>query len=91
MTATRKRRKRTEPPRPLGTEGSRVWDAYVGRVSDLELLLVLAQTCDERELLRPRVLRGDVSDRNALRTLEARIGDLRTAVERDASWTAYSR
>lgn len=69
----------------------RVWELYAPRVSDLEQLLLLAQTCDERELLRPRVLRGDVTDRSALRALEQRIGDLRTSVERDASWTAYSR
>ena len=68
-----------------------MWTRYALTVSDLEQLLMLAQTCDERELLRPRVLRGDVSDRSALRALEARIDDLRTAVERDASWFAYSR
>ncbi len=80
-----------DPPRPLGTEGQRVWESYAARVTDLELLLLLAQTCDERELLRPRVLRGDVTDRGALRSLESRIDELRTSVERDASWSAYSR
>ena len=80
-----------EPPRPLGTEGQRVWGQYAGRVSDAEALLLLAQTCDERDLLRPRVLRGDVTDRGALRSLESRIDELRTSVERDASWSAYSR
>lgn len=80
-----------EPPRPLGQEGRRCWDEYAEHVSNREALLLLAETLDERALLRPRVLRGDTDDRAALRSLEARINDLRDQVQRDAAWQTYSR
>jgi hypothetical protein len=76
-----------EPPRPLGPEGrrlwARVWDAGRGWVSpgsDLDMVLMLAETLDERVALRLRLLKaGDAADwreRVALRALDEQITQL---------------
>jgi phage terminase small subunit len=70
-----------EPPRPLGPEGTklwnRVWDngkTWISPVSDIELVLLMCESMDERTQLRLTVLRGsDWRDRVALRSLESQL------------------
>ena len=77
-----------DPPRPLGPAGralwNRIWDA--GRTwiapSDLDLVLLVAESTDERVALRLRMLRGggDWRDRVALRALDAQIASILSAL-----------
>lgn len=70
-----------EPPRPLGPEGmklwNRVWDAgraWISPTSDIEHVLILCETMDERSQLRLTVLRGsDWRDRVALRSIDSQL------------------
>lgn len=71
-----------EPLRPLGQEGTRMWDriwssggSWIAPTTDIELVQLACEAMDERVSLRVVVLRGsDWRDRVALRTIE---GDLR--------------
>ena len=82
----------TDPPRPLGIEGTKVWDAWHRKVTDKDRLLTLAETVDERTFLRTRVLRdGNPADREALRTLDRTIETTLAAVKDDANWRRYQR
>jgi hypothetical protein len=74
-----------EPPRPLGPEGrkmwTRVWEygrAWVAPGSDLDFVLMLCESMDERVMLRVAVLRGtgDWRDRVALRNLDEQITNM---------------
>lgn len=74
-----------DPPRPLGPEGRKMWEriwqagrAWVSTGSDLDVVLLLCESMDERVALRVRVLRGDGDwrDRVALRHLDAQISSL---------------
>jgi hypothetical protein len=79
-----------EPPRPLGPEGRRLWARVweAGRSwlapSDLDLVLLLCETMDERVVLRLHVLRAgddfDWRDRVALRHLDEQISRLLSAL-----------
>ena len=70
-----------EPARSLGSDGftmwHRVWSAGIPWLSphtDVELLLILCESVDERTALLERVLSsGDNSDRRALRALNSEI------------------
>jgi len=70
-----------EPARSLGSDGftmwHRVWSAGIPWLSphtDVELLLMLCESVDERTALLERVLSsGDNSDRRALRALNSEI------------------
>lgn len=76
------------PPRPLGTEGlklwNRVWDSgrtWISPDSDIELVTILCESMDERTQLRLTVLRGtDWRDRVALRTLEGQLVSILSAL-----------
>src|SRR5215213_4948773 len=73
-----------DPPRPLGAEGRRLWDAlwnlnrqWIDRQIDVEHVALLCESMDERIGLRVRTLRSnDWRDRVALRALEAQIAQL---------------
>lgn len=73
-----------DPPRPLGPEGTRMWArvwhggrSWISGSSDLDLVLLLCESMDERLSLRMRVLRGgDWRDRVALRSLDSQIGQM---------------
>jgi hypothetical protein len=79
-----------EPPRPLGPEGRRLWARVweAGRSwlapSDLDLVLLLCETMDERVVLRLHVLRAgddfDWRDRVALRHLDEQVESLLSAL-----------
>lgn len=77
-----------EPLRPLRTEGRRMWDRIWGNgavwlspATDIELVQTLAESVDEREVLRPKVLdEGDTSDRIALRKLDDQIKSMLSAL-----------
>jgi len=70
-----------EPPRPLGPEGLKLWErvwtngrAWISDRTDIEHVLLLCESMDERTALRLQVLRGsDWRDRVALRSLEHQI------------------
>jgi len=70
-----------EPPRPLGPEGTKLWNrvwengkTWISPVSDIELVLLMCESMDERTQLRLTVLRGsDWRDRVALRSLESQL------------------
>ena len=70
-----------EPPRPLGREGLKLWErvwtngrAWISDRTDIEHVLLLCESMDERTALRLQVLRGsDWRDRVALRSLEHQI------------------
>src|SRR4249920_162614 len=70
-----------DPPRPLGPEGRKMWERvwqsgrqWVSGGSDLDLVLLLCESMDERVALRVTVLRGsDWRDRVALRALDGQI------------------
>jgi hypothetical protein len=81
------------PPRPLGTEGTKVWNAWCRRVDDRDRLLALCEAVDERLFLRTKVLRGEVvpAERDGLRKLDREIEAALTAVRKDAQWRAYAR
>jgi len=73
-----------DPPRPLGPEGRKMWERvwqsgrqWVSGGSDLDLVLLLCESMDERVALRVTVLRGsDWRDRVALRALDGQIATL---------------
>lgn len=80
--------KAPEPPRPLGPEGlrlwNRVWDAgraWVSPSSDIEHVLIMCETMDERSQLRLAVLRGsDWRDRVALRSIDNQLASMLSAL-----------
>lgn len=81
----------TEPARPLGSEGRRLWNEWVDR-ADPDVLLTLCEATDERQMLRLKVLRENVlSDRVALRALDAYLAEEIDAFKRAAAWDAYAR
>lgn len=74
-----------KPPRPLGTEGSAAWKrvwglrtTWIDPERDLEHVLLLCESIDERVGLRVKVLRdpSDWRGRTALRNLDQQIADL---------------
>lgn len=75
-----------DPPRPLGTEGTRLWQrvwdlrsTWISRDIDLDHVALLCESMDERVALRVRVLRdGAWRDRVALRALDMQINALMT-------------
>lgn len=77
-----------EPPRPLGPEGMRLWKriweagrAWVSPTSDIEHVLILCETMDERSQLRLNVLRGsDWRDRVALRSIDGQLTSMLSAL-----------
>lgn len=73
-----------KPPRPLGTEGTRLWRRiwaleapWIDRSVDLDHVLVLCESVDERVALRVKVLRDpdDWRTRNQLRNLDAQVNE----------------
>jgi hypothetical protein len=70
-----------DPPRPLGPAGLALWQGTWSSASawisttDVELLLMTAESCDERSVLRAKVMAGEADwrERNALRALDERI------------------
>jgi hypothetical protein len=76
------------PPRPLGPEGlklwTRIWDegkSWISPASDLEVVILLCESMDERTQLRLQVLKGsDWRDRVALRSLESQIVSMLSAI-----------
>ncbi|MFZ9845469.1 MAG: phage terminase small subunit P27 family [Candidatus Nanopelagicaceae bacterium] len=76
------------PPRPLGPEGlklwNRIWDegkSWISPASDLEVVILLCESMDERTQLRLQVLKGsDWRDRVALRSLESQIVSMLSAI-----------
>lgn len=82
MTA---RRRPLKPPRPLGTEGTKTWrriwslnTSWIDESVDLEHVLVLCESMDERVQLRVNVLRDpdDWRTRNQLRNLDGQITEM---------------
>lgn len=77
-----------EPPRPLGPEGLKLWNriwekgkTWISPASDLELVMLLCESMDERTQLRVQVLRGsDWRDRVALRSLESQLVSMLSAL-----------
>ncbi len=77
-----------DPPRPLGVEGRRAWDrvwemrkGWIHADTDLEHVLMLAESIDERVGLRVRVLRdNEWRDRVGLRALDQQVADLAGAL-----------
>jgi len=73
-----------DPPRPLGEEGRKSWDRlwalrrpWIEADADLEHVLLMCESIDERVGLRIRVLRSNEwRDRVALRALDAQIAGL---------------
>jgi len=73
-----------DPPRPLGDEGRKSWDRlwalarpWIERDADLEHVLLLCESLDERVGLRVRVLRSNEwRDRLALRHLDDQVASL---------------
>jgi hypothetical protein len=76
------------PPRPLGPEGlklwNRIWDegkSWISPASDLEMVILLCESMDERTQLRLQVLKGsDWRDRVALRSLESQIVSMLSSI-----------
>ncbi len=77
-----------EPPRPLGPEGMKLWKrvweagrAWISPTSDIEHVLIMCETMDERSQLRLNVLRGaDWRDRVALRSIDSQIASMLSAL-----------
>jgi hypothetical protein len=77
-----------EPPRPLGPEGLRLWNrvweagrAWVSPTSDIEHVLIMCETMDERSQLRIKVLKGsDWRDRVALRSIDSQLSSMLSAL-----------
>lgn len=77
-----------ETPRPLGSEGQKLWDriwnagrGWVSPTTDIEHVLILCESMDERTVLRLAVLRGsDWRDRVALRTLDHQLTSMLSAL-----------
>ena len=76
------------PPRILGHEGTALWNrvwangkTWISDKTDVEHVLILCETMDERTLIRANVLRGtDWRDRVALRSLDAQITSMLSAL-----------
>lgn len=77
------------PPRPLGTEGTKLWKriwaleaTWIDPTIDLDHVLVLCESVDERVSLRVRVLRDpdDWRTRNQLRNLDAQVNEALAAL-----------
>jgi hypothetical protein len=70
-----------DPPRPLGPDGTRFWNrvwtmpaGWIDQTFDLEHIAILAESFDERGILRLEVFQtGDRLARVALRNLDASI------------------
>jgi len=68
-----------EPPRPLGPHGADIWTRVLAAApwltpADVEMLLMLCETADERTMLRARTFRdGDRFDRLAMRMLDRQV------------------
>lgn len=78
-----------KPPRPLGPEGTKLWKriwglqaTWIDRATDLDHVLVLCESIDERVALRVKVLRDpdDWRTRNQLRNLDGQINDALAAL-----------
>ena len=77
-----------EPPRPLGKEGMRLWAriwglrrAWIDQDLDLEHVLLLCESMDERQALRAQVFtKNEWRDRVALRVLENQVASLMGAL-----------
>lgn len=77
-----------DPLRPLQREGRRTWDRVWGNgavwlspATDIELVQNLAESMDEREVLRAKVLdEGDRYDRIALRKLDEQVKAMLSAL-----------
>lgn len=77
-----------EPPRPLGPEGTKLWNriweagrSWISPASDIEHVLILCETMDERSQLRLNVLRGsDWRDRVALRSIDSQLASMLSAL-----------
>lgn len=73
-----------EPLRPLGPEGTKMWDriwkagrAWISLSTDIEQVMMLCETMDERIQLRAVVFRGgEWRDRVALRQLDYQITNM---------------
>ena len=77
--------KTRQPQRPLCDERLRMWNhvwgigrTWVSAYSDIEHLLMLCESIDERQQLRTIVIAGDAywRERVALRTLDAQIASM---------------
>jgi hypothetical protein len=74
-------RETPEPLRPLGSEGQNMWEriwqagrAWISPTTDIEHVMILCETMDERVQLRAIVFRGgEWRDRVALRHLDHQI------------------
>lgn len=72
-----------DPPRPLRTDGLALWErawkagrTWMSDQSDVDVLLLLCESLDERTALRELVLdEGDWRQRSALRALDKQIID----------------
>ena len=82
-------RRAPKPPRPLGTEGRKAWGriwnlraSWIDPASDLEHVLVLCESIDERVALRVKVLRDpdDWRTRNQLRNLDGQVAAMIAAL-----------
>ena len=78
-------RRAPKPPRPLGAEGKKTWGrvwglraGWIDPEADLEHVLVLCESMDERVALRIKVLRDpdDWRTRNQLRNLDGQITEM---------------
>jgi len=79
-----------EPPRPLGSQGLRLWERYAAQVDPDEVALA-AELADEHYVLRARVIReGDPADRRALRDIEERLTQAVRRLDTRASWNRYA-
>ena len=69
------------PPRPLGPEGTALWDRiwglghrWISAATDLDQVTILCETVDERSALRDLVVdEGNWRDRNSLRALDDQV------------------
>ena len=73
-----------DPLRPLGPEGTKMWEriwqagrAWISPTTDIEQVMMLCETMDERIQLRAVVFRGgEWRDRVALRQLDYQITNM---------------
>lgn len=76
-----------EAPRPLGVVGAGMWESvwvsasWLDPESDLQAVLVLCETLDERVVLRDRVLQAmDWRERAGLRALDEQVSQAMDAL-----------
>jgi hypothetical protein len=77
-----------EPPRPLGREGTRLWERiwgmrnrWISEALDMDHVTILCETVDERVALRVRVFQSnDWRDRVALRALDDQVAHMMGAL-----------